>query len=116
MEKYVIPPIFNLDFKFPPSFLLLQQIRQVQESQRLSQPAVARVRSTNGKNSSRLASPPRRAGCRSYRPPTRGQYERPAAQRPATCRERDVSLLTVHQLRWIALNLTSESALKEREI
>ena len=37
MEKYVIPPIFNLDFKFPASLLLLQQLRQVQKkSQRLS--------------------------------------------------------------------------------
>ena len=44
MEKYVIPPIFNLDFKFPASLLLLQQLRQLQKSQRLSQPAVARVR------------------------------------------------------------------------
>ena len=44
MEKYVIPPIFNLDFKFPASLLLLQQLRQVQKSQRLSQLAVARVR------------------------------------------------------------------------
>ena len=49
MEKYVIPPIFNLDFKFPAYLLLLQQLRQVQKSQRLSnghgnQPGDARLK------------------------------------------------------------------------
>ena len=43
MEKYVIPLIFDLDFKFPASLLLLQQQRRVQKSQPLCQPAVARA-------------------------------------------------------------------------
>ena len=75
MEKYVIPPIFNLDFKFPASLLLLQLLRQFQKasmSQRLSQPAAtprhAALRGTNGKYLSQHAGRPttRRAGCREY--------------------------------------------------
>ena len=77
MEKYVIPPIFNLDFKFPASFLLLQQLRQVQKSQRLSQPAVAQVRTAKIRNGGRpvcrtakirhgRGRPARHAGYRSF--------------------------------------------------
>ena len=88
MEKYVIPPIFNLDFKFPASFLLLQHLRQVQKSQLNSQPfslvstphpagrRVARA-VTNGDNSSRPAGPPRRLPFVL------------TARRPASCRERE---------------------------
>ena len=97
MEKYVIPPIFNLDFKFPASFILLQQLRQVQKSQRLSQPA---GRCAGTKYEWRKFVSARQAGCRSYRRVvnTNGRPACTAGCRPATCRERDVSLLTVHPI------------------
>ena len=84
MEKYVIPPIFDLDFKFPASFLLLQQLRQVRNASASRPSRGYEVRTAK----IRLG----RAGCRSYQ---RAVYTngRPA-RRAATCRERDVSLLT----------------------
>ena len=34
MEKYVMPPFFNSDFKFPAQFLPMQNTRQAQQSTR----------------------------------------------------------------------------------
>ena len=74
MERYVIPPIFNLDFKFPASLLLLQQLRQIQKSQRLSQLRYERRkfltagRPAERRNFVRHGRPASRAGYRSIWP------------------------------------------------
>ena len=88
-----LPPIFKLDFKFPASLLLLQQLRQVQKSQRLShvhgcQPAVAQVRTA--KIRIRDGRPARRTGKISHKRPAD-----PPCQQPFVLTARLVQSLTV---------------------